>query len=83
MQQTSLESYDRLKDLGMKQKACYDVINSRVAACNYDIAKALGWEINRVTPRVMELRERNLVVEAYRDINTETDRKVIYWKVRP
>jgi DNA-binding MarR family transcriptional regulator len=50
--------------------------------CNQDIAERLGWEINRVTPRVMELREMNLVVEAYRDVNPKTNRKCIYWKVR-
>lgn len=80
MQQTSLMAYRSLERIGQKQKACYNVIASG-RACNYDIAKRLGWPINRVTPRVKELRELNFVREAYRDICPATNRKVIYWEL--
>lgn len=81
MQQTSLLAYRSLERIGQKQKACYSAIQALVSASNYDIAKLLGWDINRVTGRVKELRELNLVKESYRDIHPVTDRKVIYWSV--
>lgn len=82
MQQTSLFAYRDLENVNMKQKACYGVINKNGAACNYDIAHILKWDINRVTPRVLELREKGYIEEAYRDVNPATNRTVIYWKVR-
>ncbi len=81
MQQTSLLAYRSLERVGLKQKRCYEVIQ-RASVSNYDIAKALGWEINRVTPRVKELRELGLVEEAYRDKHPITERTVIFWKVK-
>lgn len=81
VQQTSLLAYRSLERIGQKQKVCYETIKRMGAASNYDIARALGWEINRVTPRVKELRELNFVEEAYREVHPATDRKVIFWKV--
>ena len=81
MQDTSLEAYRKLEHIGSKQKACYKVIEVLGAACNYDIAGELNWEINRVTPRVKELRDLGLVEEDYRAVQPITKRKVIYWRV--
>lgn len=81
IQQTSLLAYRSLEKIGAKQKMCYNAIKTLNAASNYDIARLLGWEINRVTPRVKELREMTLVEEAYRDIHPITERKVIFWRV--
>lgn len=80
MQQTSLMAYHTLEKVGQKQKACMRVIRELGEACNQDIARTLKWEINRVTPRVKELRELNLVEESERRINPLTGRKVIYWR---
>lgn len=81
MQQTSLLAYHSLEQLGKKQKACYDLINREGRLCNREIAELLGWPINRVTPRVLELREQGHVVEVYRDLDPTTNRTVIFWKV--
>ena len=81
-QQTSLLSYGQLKNLGRKQQACLGVIQFFGAACNLDIANELDWPINRVTPRVKELRDLDKVQEAYRALNPETNRTVTYWKVK-
>lgn len=79
--QTSLLAYRSLDKINDKQKACYRVIMANGTISNYDIAKTLGWEINRVTPRVKELRERGNVEEAYKDTHPVTRRKVSYWRV--
>lgn len=81
MQFTSTSAYHKLENIGRKQMDCLEVIEREGAASNYDIAKALKWDINRVTGRVKELREMNLVEEAYRDVHPVTNRRVIYWKV--
>lgn len=77
-QQTSLLAYRSLEHIGQKQKACYRIIKVLGPVCNQDIGYQLNWEINRVTPRVKELRELGYVEEAYRDFNPHTNRKVIY-----
>lgn len=81
MQQTSLLAYKSLERVGAKQRRCYEVIKEKGSAANYDIAHELEWDINRVTPRVKELRELGLVREAYKALHPITDRKVIYWEV--
>ena len=82
MQQTSLLALEGLKDIGKKQRACLDLLRAHRALCNQEIAKLLNWEINRVTPRIKELRSRGKVEEAYRDVYTPTNRMVIYWRAK-
>lgn len=82
LQQTSLLAFHSLERLNTKQKACYDQINREGRLCNREIADLLNWPINRVTPRVLELREQGHVEEAYKDLDPTTNRTVIFWKVR-
>tara|TARA_Y100000768_G_scaffold233307_1_gene176322 strand:- start:4928 stop:5071 length:144 start_codon:yes stop_codon:yes gene_type:complete len=44
------------------------------------IAKSLGWDINRVTGRVTELRDKGLVLHAGDYYDQETERTVNLWK---
>tara|TARA_B100000035_G_C21024602_1_gene565626 strand:+ start:1209 stop:1352 length:144 start_codon:yes stop_codon:yes gene_type:complete len=44
------------------------------------IAKSLGWDINRVTGRVTELRDKGLVTHAGDYYDQETERTVNLWK---
>jgi len=44
------------------------------------IAKSLGWDINRVTGRVTELRDKGLVAHAGDYYDQETERTVNLWK---
>lgn len=81
IQQTSLLAYRQLEKIGAKQRACYGEIKRQGSAANYDIAHNLNWDINRVTPRVKELRELGLVQEAYKAMHPITERTVIYWEV--
>lgn len=82
VRQTSLDAYWGLKDLGEKQKTVLDKIKELGSACNLDLAYALSWPINRVTPRTNELVEMGYVEEAKRAITPRTGRKVIYWRAK-
>lgn len=42
--------------LGEKQKTVYDTLRYFPDATNAELAARLGWPINRVTPRIKELR---------------------------
>lgn len=81
MQFTSTNAYHKLENIGRKQRDCLRVIGVYGEASNYDIAQILDRPVNQVTGRVKELRELNLVEEAYRDVHPVTNRRVIYWKI--
>jgi Mn-dependent DtxR family transcriptional regulator len=59
---TSLNSWIELQlSLGERQTTIHSTIAELGVATNKQIAKKLGWEINSVTPRVIELRKMGLV----------------------
>ena len=66
--------------IGMKQQTVYGAIKTTVPATNRMIAKALGWDINRVTGRVTELVNLGMVTSngTYKD--KQTNRTVTLWK---
>ena len=82
MQATSLEAYEEVvKTLGKRQYAVYTTIkHNSTSLTNSEIADALGWSINRVTPRVFELRKQGLVCEDRRRYCDITGRTVIAWR---
>ncbi len=75
MQVTSLVAYLQLQPkLGARQTQVYCMIqrfSDRNKVCgvwadavtNMELSELLGWSINRVTPRVKELREQGLVTK--------------------
>lgn len=82
IQQTSFQALLDLKDsdtIGWKQHQVLTILKEFGPACNVQIAMALGWEINRVTPRTNELVKLGKVVEWKKDIGP-TGRRVIFWK---
>ena len=81
MQQTSIEAYHELQNVGEKQRMVLHAIDTMVKASDYDIANFLNWEINRVTPRRNELAKRGLIHEATRAVHPTTHKRVIYWSV--
>jgi len=82
IQITSLLAYqEALKSLGEKQVKVYNKIKSLGRPVNNRmLSELMDWPINRVTPRVLELRELGLVEEAYTAQDTETKRQSIYWR---
>jgi predicted transcriptional regulator len=80
MQQTSLDAYHSiLYSLSEKQKKVYDLLRIRPMS-NADIAITLGWRINCVTPRVLELREKKLVYNYGDKIDESTGRRCMLWR---
>lgn len=60
----SLEAYDEAKEhIPRSQLSVLKVISKMKKATRQDIAEALGWPINRVTPRVTELLDNDLLEE--------------------
>ena len=78
---TQVSSLKKLKNLDGKRKTVYNIIKSKGKATNRMIAKALGWDINRVTGRVTELVGLGLVNAEGTHYDNETNRTVTLWKV--
>lgn len=79
--QTSLLAYQEvLLNLGERQLEVLRCLNKIQPATNMMIAEELGWSINRVTPRIFELRKLRLVEEDKKDICIITQRLASYWR---
>jgi len=64
IQQTSLKAFQEIQP---KLPECRRIVYETIKKAdkdltNMEIAARLGWSINRVTPRVKELREMGLVI---------------------
>ena len=87
--QTTIESFkilqpelNNLPDLNNRENAIFEVF--RKAKCRLtdrDIAKFLGWSINRVTPRRGDLAKKGYIEEAGLDYDFETNRRVQTWRL--
>lgn len=58
---TSLYAYRSINNLGDKQATVLEKIEEIQPCSNKQIARSLGWEINRVTGRVNELAKMGLI----------------------
>ena len=80
----SIESYRQLVADGTMSTRQYQVLQCLKEelgmATNRMIASTLGWDINRVTGRITELREKKLVGPAGDYYDKETNRTVNMWK---
>lgn len=57
----SLDAYDKV-DLNKNQQLVYDTLWEMAQGTNAEIANKLNWPINRVTPRIKELRDKDKVI---------------------
>lgn len=83
--QTSKQAYfnEVLPTLGDRQIKVFNILkNSNCPLTNNEIAYKLGWSINRVTPRVFELRGRGLVESAGFKHCPITGRSAIAWRIK-
>tara|TARA_R110002110_G_scaffold166550_1_gene367158 strand:+ start:317 stop:577 length:261 start_codon:yes stop_codon:yes gene_type:complete len=84
MNNKSVESYKKLfidNEITLRQLQVLQILRSDLGfGTNRMIAKALGWDINRVTGRVTELRNKGLVGYAGDFLDKETNRTVNLWK---
>lgn len=62
---TSREAWERVrKTLNERQNAILLFIQEKGSACNLQISEGLEWPINCVTPRVLELRQMKVLIDA-------------------
>ena len=78
---TSLYAYGSITDLGDKQAKVLEKIEEMQPCSNKQIARALGWEINRVTGRVHELAKMGFIKSDGVRIN-ELGRPEKMWEVK-
>jgi predicted ArsR family transcriptional regulator len=82
IEETSLLAFELIKgELGQRQKQVYEALKKIQPATNLMISKHLKIPINSITPRVKELREKKLVGVAFVDIDLNTGRPAIYWRI--
>lgn len=80
---TSLEAYQEVKKtLNERQTVVLNFIRQAGEVCNLDIAEGLGWPINCVTPRVLELRQKRLIYANSRR-PSQSGRLANFWKINP
>jgi hypothetical protein len=61
----------------------YDKLRERGPMSSREIAMALGWPINRVTGRVLELRIDELIEFCGEQVNPDSGRRENVWRARP
>lgn len=85
VQDTSLEAYYSkvLPRIGYSQSQVLRIFK-KFPSCNFtnmELAEELDWSINRVTPRVKELRDLGLLVKAVRRPCTVTRNNAYAWSL--
>lgn len=78
---TSLFAYKSIVNLGAKQTTVLEKIEEIQPCSNKQIAKSLGWEINRVTGRVNELAKLGLIKTKSTQLG-ETGRPEKVWEIK-
>ena len=82
-QYTSALAFQSIKDnIGAKQYQVLCAISILGECNNQEIARHLGWEINRNTPRVYELRRKGLVEEIGKEKDAVTGKLTNFWRVK-
>ena len=87
MQETSLKAYEEVKEsLGKRQKVIYAIIKMASLQgkdiTNLEITQFVNLPINSVTPRVFELRQKDLVEEKRKRVCAVSGRRAIAWRVK-
>lgn len=82
---TSQKAYkeDVLPTIGQRQTEVLEAIRTLGEATNSEIAVHLGFSINRVTPRCLELREAGKVVDVGKRKCSITGRLCYVWSAQP
>jgi biotin operon repressor len=85
IQDSSLEIYLKrvYPNLTNRQRpVLHHLRNASVALTNAEIAAALGLPINQITPRILELREQGLVIDAGRRKCRITGNNAHAWRAK-
>ena len=82
IRKTQVESYEKtLKTVSDRQKSVLSVLTVAGSATNRELAKLLGWDINRVTGRITELVNLGIVNTNGTKKDLETNRTVTLWTI--
>ena len=80
---TSLLAWQEIEaTVNDRQQAVLSALQGVDDATNTELSTILGWSINRITPRVKELRDKGLVVCAGIRECRVTGRRVYAWEWR-
>src|SRR5260370_42188079 len=83
IQDTSFHAYVlATQNLGAKQKQVLDALRFFPDATNAEIAAHLNWPVNRITPRMLELRKMGLVLQSCRRDCKATGGMAWAWKAK-
>lgn len=79
---TQLDAWNDLQEtLGEKQQRVFKVIYSHGDATMFEVAKDLGWPINRISGRITELCAKGYIQDSTRRrLNPLSGRNVIVWE---
>ena len=79
---TSIAAFAGIKPtLSDRQSAVYALLQANHAMTNSEIARALGWTVNTVTPRTFELRAFGLVKDCGKRRCKVTGRSAYQWGI--
>ena len=83
MQQTSLDIWHATikRELPKRQQAVLEIIEEFQPISLHQVARKLDTFPHVISGRITELKDKRRIEEAYRAMG-ETNKKVIYWKVR-
>ena len=82
-QDTSFFAYKvATQNLGAKQKTVLDALRYFPNVTNAELGQHLGWPVNRVTPRVLEIRKMGLILEAGKRTCKVTGSTAHSWKAK-
>lgn len=82
--ETSRDAYHAIgPGLGRKQRVVLAFIRKYGPINNRELSERIGWPVNQITPRVLELREAGLVMGAGERRDEATGHRAERWTVRP
>ena len=81
---TQRDAYHDLKNISEKQGAVLECIKSDPHGMTlFEIEKKLGWPVNRISGRLTELKEKELIRDTnHRRKNPESGKPGIVWEAR-
>lgn len=84
IQETSrLAYFEEVKPtIGNRHKEVITALSGATDMTNSELAEKLDWGINRVTPRIWELREKGIVIESQKRPCRVTSRTALAWKIK-
>lgn len=76
LESTKVQSFNKTRNIGEKAQQVLVMLKMMPGSSRRELASALGWSINRVTPRIKELMEVGSVAVTGTKYDKQTDRNV-------